>query len=234
MNVSAASLSTHGNKVNVDHIAPLISEHVLSAGGAAKAYSSRQDIFHEGDVKRSVYQIEAGAVCLYKTTADGRRQIFDFAFPGDVVGLGASDRYSCSAQAIGTTVVKSVALSRLYQLASEDSKFALGLYRTVSSELDATRDLLLTLGQQNSLERVAIFLLTLSQRNARSGKNPRLLNIPMTRSDIADLLGMTIETVSRSLTKLREQKAIIVIRGSLIQIIDPDGLKVAAGQASYH
>ncbi len=86
-----------------------------------------------------------------------------------MIGLGASDVYSCSAQAVGATLLKSVPFSRVNQLAAQDTKFALGLYQAVSSELEATRNLLLTLGQQNALERVAIFLSTLSQRN---GKRP--------------------------------------------------------------
>jgi CRP/FNR family transcriptional regulator len=125
-------------------------------------------------------------------------------------------------------------LSKLYEVAAKDSGFAFSLYHAISSELEATRDLLLTLGQRDATERVAIFLLTLSQRNVRAGKNPCLLTIPMTRSDIGDLLGTTIETVSRSLTKIRQQKLIDVIRGSLIQIIDMDGLKALAGQMNYH
>ena len=211
----------------------------LSKGNAlfsavSKTYTPKQDIFCEGDTKRNVFQIGSGAVCLYRCMADGRRQIFDFAFPGDIIGLGASNVYFCSAQSIGSVQVKPVPLSKIYELAAKEPSFALSLYHAVSLELDATRDLLLTLGQQNSIERVAIFLLTLSQRNGRNGKNPRLLTIPMTRADIADLLGTTIETVSRSLTKLRQHKLIEVIRGSLIQIIDLDGLTVLAGKASYH
>jgi CRP/FNR family transcriptional regulator, anaerobic regulatory protein len=233
MDISIANISLPSDKVKVSQITPLISESVLSSS-VSKMYAPKQDIFYEGDTKRSVYQIEAGAVCLYKTLANGRRQIFDFAFPGDVIGLGASDVYSCSAQAVGQATLKLVPLPKLYQLAAHDPNFALGLYRAVSFELEATRDLLLTMGQQNSLERVAIFLLSLSHRNMRSGKNPRLLTIPMTRSDIADLLGMTIETVSRSLTKLRQQRAIEIIRGSIIQIIDLESLKALAGQVSYH
>jgi CRP/FNR family transcriptional regulator len=166
--------------------------------------------------------------------SNGRRQIFDFAFPGDLIGLGASAFYSCGAQAIGSVQLKSIPLSRLYELASRDPGLALGLYHAISSELEATRDLLLTLGQRDATERVAVFLLTLSQRNVRAGKNPCLLAIPMTRSDIGDLLGTTIETVSRCLTRLRQQKLIDVIRGSLIQIIDMDGLKAVAGQMNYH
>jgi CRP/FNR family transcriptional regulator len=197
-------------------------------------YLPKQDIFFEGDAKQYIYRVESGAVCLYKTMADGRRQIFDFAFPGDLIGLGASSTYSSSAQAIGSASLKSIPLARLYQLAAKDAGFALGLYGAVSAQLDATRELLLTLGQQCAIERVAIFLLTLSQRSARQGKNPNLLSIPMTRSDIADLLGTTIETVSRSLTKLRQQRLIQIVPGSIIQILNMDGLKALAGQINYH
>jgi CRP/FNR family transcriptional regulator len=200
----------------------------------SRNYLPKQDIFCEGDPRRNLYKIVSGAVCLYRCMADGKRQIFDFAFPGDLIGLGASSAYSCGAQAIGPAQLESVPLSRLYELSVKDPGFALGLYHAVSSELEATRDLLLTVGQNKALERVAIFLLTLSQRNARAGKNPSLLSIPMTRSDIGDLLGTTIETVSRSLTKLRQQKLIDVIRGSIIQILDMDGLKALAGQINYH
>jgi len=199
----------------------------------SRSYAPKQDVFYEGDPRRSVYQVESGAVCLYKCMPDGRRQIFDFAFPGDLIGLGASAVYSCGAQAIGSVQLKSIPLSRVYDMASKDPELALGLYHAISSELEATRDLLLTLGQRDATERVAAFLLTLSQRNVRAGKSPCLLTIPMTRSDIGDLLGTTIETVSRCLTRLRQQRLIDVIRGSIIQIIDIDGLKALAGQM-YH
>jgi CRP/FNR family transcriptional regulator len=130
--------------------------------------------------------------------------------------------------------LRSIPLSKLYELASKEPGFALGLYDAISSELEATRDLLLTVGKRDATERVAVFLMTLSQRNVRAGKKAYLLTIPMTRSDIADLLGITIETVSRSLTKLRQEKLIDIIRGSIIQIIDMDGLKALAGEMNHH
>jgi CRP/FNR family transcriptional regulator len=233
MSTSVANISQYSGEAKLGRATPSICESVLP-GGVSKAFAPRQDVFYEGDEKRSVYQIEAGAVCLYKMTVDGRRQIFDFAFAGDVIGLGAADVYSCSAQTVGATLLKSVPVSKLHQLASRDPKFALGLYRAISTELEATRDLLLTLGQQNALERVAIFLLTLSQRNERIGRNPRLLTLPMTRSDIADLLGMSTETVSRCFTKLKEQRLIDIIRGSLIQIIDHAGLQTQTRKVNVH
>jgi CRP/FNR family transcriptional regulator len=208
--------------------------HNILSGVVGRSYAPKQDVFYEGDPRRCVYQIEAGAVCLYKCMPDGRRQILDFAFPGDLIGLGASAVYSCGAQAIGSAQLKSMPLSRLYDLASKDPGLALSLYHEISSELEAMRGLLLTLGQRDATERVAVFLLTLSQRNVRAGKNPCLLTIPMTRSDIGDLLGTTIETVSRNLTRLRQQRLIDVIRGSIIQILDMDGLKALAGETNYH
>jgi CRP/FNR family transcriptional regulator len=233
MILAVAVTGEYSDEPKFSRVAPLSCEGILS-GTPVKVYLPKQDIFFEGDTKQSIYRIESGAVCLYKTTADGRRQIFDFAFPGDLIGLGASNTYSCSAQAIGSASLKSIPLARVYQLAAKDSGFALGLYDAVSAQLDATRDLLMTLGQQSAIERVAIFLLTLSERSARQGKSPDLLNIPMTRSDIADLLGTTIETVSRSLTKLRQQKLIQIVPRAIIQILDIDGLKALAGQINYH
>jgi CRP-like cAMP-binding protein len=176
-----------------------------------KAYAPKQDIFSEGDGRRNVYMIESGAVCLYRVTAEGKRQIFDFAFNGDIIGLGTSSLYLHSAQAISRTALKSVPASKLHQLAACNPALALGLYQTLSSELDSMRDLLLAVGQCAALERLARFLLTISERNARNGKDPEILNVPMTRTDIADLLSMTIETASRMITKLRTSKVIELI-----------------------
>ena len=157
--------------------------------------------------------------------ADGKRQIFDFAFPGDVIGLGASETYSYCAQTIGAAKLKSMPLSSLYERAIRDPAFGIVLYKAVSKELDATRDLMMTLGQLGALKRVATFLLILAKRNAFAGEDPCILQLPMTRSDIADLLGLTIETVSRSLTNLRRRNLIEIIQSSRIRILDIERLR---------
>jgi CRP/FNR family transcriptional regulator len=108
--------------------------------------------------------------------------------------------------------------------------FGLALYRAISRELDATRDLLLTLGQLGALERVATFLLVIAKRSAQTGSNSsNVLRLPMTRCDIADLLGLTIETISRSLTRLRQRKLIEIIHNSEIRILDIEQLRDLAG-----
>jgi CRP/FNR family transcriptional regulator, anaerobic regulatory protein len=233
MTLSVSAFSGHSLSNKHTPIPPSLYDNVLNVG-LAKSYGHRQEIFFEGDPKKTVYRIESGAVCLYKTTIDGRRQIFDFASQGDLIGLGAADTYSHGAQAIGITYVKCIPRSTLHQFATRDPGVALMLYHAMSTELDATRDLLLTLGQLASLERIIVFILALSQRNARAGKDPLTLRLPMTRAHIADLLGMTIETASRSLTKLRERQLIEISQNSSIKILDLKGLRALASRGYEH
>ncbi len=192
-----------------------------------RRYHDRQHIFVEGEHKRWAYQIETGTVCLYKTMPDGKRQIFTFGVPNDVIGLGAADVYTLSAEAIGTAHLKCLSFKTLNKLAATNAKFALTLYGAISSELEATRDLVVMLTQHGSRERVAIFLLNLARRSI--GKEPYLIALPMSRSDIADFLGMKIETLSRSLAALCKTALIDVSGRSKIQIKDMEGLQRLAG-----
>jgi CRP/FNR family transcriptional regulator len=207
-----------------------LSPAILGGDAIVRTYGKRHDVFVEGDRKRSVYQVESGMVCLYSILSDGKRQIFDFALPGDIIGLGASETYACCAQTIGDARLKCLALSSIYERAAQNPMFGIALYRAISRELDATRDLLLTLGQLGALERVATFLIIIARRYARTGnKLANVLQLPMTRSDIADLLGLTIETVSRSLSRLRQRKLIEIIHNSEIRILDVEQLRDLAG-----
>jgi CRP/FNR family transcriptional regulator, anaerobic regulatory protein len=198
---------------------------IIGSDAVVKTYGKRHDVFIQGDKKHSVYQVETGLVCLYAIMADGKRQIFDFAFPGDIIGLGASETYSYCAQTIGAVRLRSMPLSSLYERAIRDPAFGIVLYKAISRELDATRDLMMTLGQLGALKRVATFLLILAKRNALAGEENCVLQLPMTRSDIADLLGLTIETVSRSLTSLRRRNLIEIVQNSRIRILDMERLR---------
>ncbi|MGA7324845.1 MAG: helix-turn-helix domain-containing protein [Rhodomicrobium sp.] len=185
------------------------------ANASSVRYHERQQIFLEGERSRWVYRIEEGAVCLYKTLHTHKRRVFDFGFEGEVIGLSASNEYTLSAQAAGTAILSRAAVAELYDLAANDSRFALELYRAVSSELETARRLVTLLSQNSLLERVAQFLLGLTYRNAAKD-DPQLLTLPMTRPDVASLLGMSPETLS----KLADQ-ALIEPRGrSQIFILD--------------
>jgi CRP/FNR family transcriptional regulator, anaerobic regulatory protein len=233
MQVSVRNASKAPSSKEPGHIAALIRGHPM-AGAAPAVFATKQHVFLEGDEKDSVFLIEQGLLALYRTTAEGKRQVFGFGLPGDVIGLGAAQVHSCNAQAITSLEVRRLPTSSLNRLASEDPDFALRLYQAVSSELEAARDLLMALARHDALERVAIFLLTMSRRNALNGRNPALVTLPMTRADIADLLGVTVETVSRSLSKLKKCRMIEIIRNTTVQIIDMNGLNALLGRATYH
>jgi len=201
-------------------------------GQVSRVAQAREHVFFEGDKKDQVYQVETGVVCLYKTLSDGRRQILDFAYPGDLIGLGALDEHVYSAQAIMLTRLHVIPAGRLHEMACSDPQIGMQLYRALSQQLLAARDLLVTVGQRNATERLAALLCALSRNNERNGSNPLRIALPMTRADIADFLSLTIETVSRTFTKLRQAGYIDLAQASLVNIRDRQALeRLAAGSA---
>jgi CRP/FNR family transcriptional regulator len=198
-----------------------------------KVMQAREHVFFEGDPITHVYQVEHGTVCLYKTLQDGRRQIVDFAHPGDFIGLGAGGDHVFSAQAITLTRLRRLPARALHEVACQNPDIGMQLYRALSDQLLAARDLLLTVGQRNATERLAALLLALSRRNERNGTNHARIVLAMTRADIADFLSLTVETVSRTFTKLRQSGIIELAHSSLVVIKDRHALEqLAAGEAS--
>jgi CRP/FNR family transcriptional regulator len=178
---------------------------------SVRKLESKEHVFCEGDPRLHVFRVEEGVISIYKTLCDGRRRIIDFAYPGDLIGLGALEEHILSAQATCTAKVRCLSASALEALAETDVNLALKLYKSVCQELAATRSLLVTVGQRSAVERVASFLLALHRR---AGDEAAVtVTLAMRRSDIADLLGLTIETVSRTLTKLRTMGVIEVEQG---------------------
>jgi CRP/FNR family transcriptional regulator len=178
---------------------------------AVRRLAAKEHVFCEGDARDYVFRIEDGVIALYKTLPDGRRQIIDFAYPGDLIGLGVLDEHVLSAQATTAAKVRCLSASTLERMAENDAGLALKLYKSVCHELAATRSLLVTVGQRSAIERLAAFLVALYRRTAVGGSST--VTLAMRRSDIGDLLGLTIETVSRTLTKLRTMGIIDIEQG---------------------
>jgi len=201
-----------------------IFEH-CSAHASIRRVGSKEFLFAEGDAKSYLYRIEMGAIALYKVLADGRRQVMGFAYPGDIIGLGIEGEHLMNAQAIKPSRVRCLPLASLRQSASRDPMVWLELYEALAKELAATRDLMLTTGQRSAVERVAGFLLTLSRRNERNGQDGASFELPMTRRDIGDFLGLTIETVSRTFTKLKLLGLIELPHSNHVKLLDIDELE---------
>ena len=125
-----------------------------------------------------------------------------FAYPGDLIGLG-TQRALMNAQAIKPTRLRCLPIATLHHSAARDPTLGFKLYEALARELAAARDLMLTTGQRSATERVVSFLLAFSRRNERNGQDPSDFELPMTRADIGDFLGLTLETVSRAFTKLK-------------------------------
>lgn len=172
--------------------------------GCTMSFPRNGEIYGEGEAARSFYKVVSGAVRTYKLLDDGRRQISGFHLPGDIFGLGAGEHYQFSAEAVAATIVVAVDRGTLAKLAARDSALASELWTLTAEELDHLRSLMTMLGRKNAHERLAAFLLEMTGRIGANGS----IELPMSRQDIADYLGLTIETVSRTFTQL-EAKAVI-------------------------
>ena len=199
------------------------------AQASLRRVEAKEFVFAEGDPTTHVYRIETGAVALYRVLPDGRRQVMGFAYPGDLIGLGAEGEHVMNAQAIKPTRLRSLAVSALRRSAARDPMLGFKLYEALARELAATRDLMLTTGQRSAMERVAAFLLAFSRRNERNGQDPTCFELPMTRTDIGDFLGLTIETVSRTLSKLRLLGLIGLPQSHRVKVLDLGRLESLAG-----
>ncbi|MEZ5855139.1 MAG: helix-turn-helix domain-containing protein [Hyphomicrobiaceae bacterium] len=199
-------------------------------GAPSRTLNTKEHLFCECDEASHVYLVEAGLICVYRMIADGRRQVLDFAYPGDVIGLGALDVHTANAQASGRSRVRSLSRKALHDIAARVPELGSRLFEALAQELVATREHLFVVSQCNAAERLASFLLTSARRSARRGNDPHELVLPMMRADIADYLGLTIETVSRTFSKFRQDGLIDIEQCVLVTILDLDGLaKVAAG-----
>lgn len=196
---------------------------------SVRTLAPHDQLFREADDKTNIYQVLEGAFVLYRLLPNGRRQVTGFAVTGDMIGLGAGATHRSSAETSCAARVRMLPTAALHRMADEDPHLGMRLYDAMSQELAAAQDLLITVGRLNAAERVATFLFSLSERNARALRPADRVELAMTRCDIADFLGLTTETVSRTLTKLANNK-IISRHSGYIRILDAGALEdVAAG-----
>ena len=181
--------------------------------GAPVPYARDSEIFGEGEQAEYIYQVVSGAVRTYKILNDGRRQIGAFYLPGDIFGLEIGDSHHLSAEAVSDCTVAVIKRSALASLAKEDSGISQALWTLTARELQRVQKHVLLL-VRSAQERVASFLLEMADRTAAVGP----VVLPMSRRDIADYLGLTIETVSRALAALEGQAAIAMTGARRVQL----------------
>lgn len=173
--------------------------------GAPMPFARNSEIYGENEPAEYLYKVVSGAVRTYKVLNDGRRQIGAFYLPDDIFGLEVGDEHSTSAEAVADSKVLVIKRSALVALASRDNEVARQLWSMAADELQRAQDHIMLL-IKTAQERVAGFLLEMAARKAGTSE----VELPMSRQDIADYLGLTIETVSRTLTQLENSGVIAV------------------------
>jgi CRP-like cAMP-binding protein len=191
----------------------------IDFAGSVMAFGRDQEIFGQGEPALQVYKVRSGAVRCFKLLSDGRRQIADFYLPGDVFGVEAGADHRVTAESLTES---SVTVARRSALTDGDDEIgrAQALWRLAIADLQRSQDHALTLGRRSATERVASFLVDIAGRlGAEDG-----FVLPMTRQDMADYLGLTIETVSRTLSQLQATGLIRIGSCRSVQIVDREAL----------
>jgi CRP/FNR family nitrogen fixation transcriptional regulator len=188
------------------------------------SYKKGSEIFGEKEPADYVYQVTTGAVRSYKLLSDGRRQIGAFHLAGDIFGLEIGTDHRFTAEAIVDTTVRLMKRRSLELVADKDVTVARNLLSMTTSNLRHAEDHMLLLGRKTSLERVAAFLIEMDKRLTAAG----ILALPMCRRDIADYLGLTLETVSRALSRLHGFGILGFIGNNQRQIVLLDRGKLAS------
>ena len=181
-----------------------------------------------GEPRQHVYTLTHGALRLVRTLSDGRRQITGFVLPGDYLGLSSSDHHRHDVEAIADSRVCRVSVAHMRELRSRYPHLERKLLQRACQALDDAQDAALSLARLQPTEKVADFLLRLAVREARLGGDPLRVTLPMGRGDIADHLGLTMETVSRTFTRLRQQALIALPHLNVVELLDEPALRTLA------
>ena len=194
-----------------------------------KGLPKGKHLFRSQDTFQSVYAISSGHLKTYKITEDGKEQVIGFHFPGEIIGLDGigTNQHLTNAEVLDEAAVCEIPFKQFQTLTSELSALQLHFYKLMSKEIQTDQLLITLLSKKTAKERMATFLLMVSSRKARHFRCATRFSLPMPRSDIASYLGLTIETVSRILTRLSGESA-IQFNNKDIEIIDAEKLKTIA------
>jgi len=188
---------------------------------------ARQSLFDEGQDATHIYNLTSGSVKLYKLLPDGRRQITGFLFMGDFFGFVGNEKeeYIYSAEALTKTTMCKFPRLEFYKLMTDYPQIERSILKIASNELAEAQQQMLLLGRMTAVERVASFISMLSERAVKRGQKANPISVPMGQIDIGDYLGLTTETVSRSLSRLKKLNILETELDHKYRILDSEALK---------
>lgn len=194
-------------------------------------FEAGSTLFWEGDPAASVFEVVAGVFRIVRVLSDGRRVITGFIYAGELLGASLRDRYLYSAEAVTRVTVRRFGRNRFQEEILRQPELREQLFSRLSDELAAAQDQMVLLSRKNAEERVCNFLLLMTRRVAQACPAMPVVELPMTRLDMADYLGLTIETVSRTMTKLASRGVIAPAGRHSVVIVKPVTLASLAGES---
>lgn len=208
-----------------EHAANSDSGDVLEMLGTVATVRAGAEIYGEGDAATAWYRVQSGVLRTCKLMPDGRRQIEDFLFPGDFFGLETRGEHCFAAEAITSATVVRYSRPRLTAAAASNSRLATRLLDVTLEQLGKVHGRLMLLGRKTAEEKLATFLLEMLDRSPDTDA----IDLTMSRTDIADYLGLTIETVSRTFSTMKHDGAIALPSAQHVVILDRDALEEMSG-----
>ena len=192
-------------------------------------------LFREGDAFDSVFAVRSGAIKAYRLTDAGEEQVTGFYFPGEILGMDgiSKGKYASSARALETSAICEIPFNRLQELSTQFPSLQRHFFKLMSHEIAIDQKVITLLSKNTAEERVAALLISISARNARRKLSGTQFRLPMSRTDIGNFLGLTIETVSRVFSRFNKQ-GIISVDSKEMTILQMDALKeIAAVESEY-
>jgi CRP/FNR family transcriptional regulator len=174
----------------------------------AERFEAGSAVFWEGDTASHVFTVVEGVFRVFKIMTDGRRVITGFIYPGDLLGVSLKENYLYTAEAVTTAKLRRFSRTRFQDEINRSPELRPQLFARLCDEMAAAQDQMVLLARKSAEERVSSFLLVMVRRLCRDRQEYPVIEIPMTRQDMADYLGLTIETVSRTMTLLESEAAI--------------------------
>ena len=210
------------------------SDEFTAANSRQRFFEPRSMIKRQGDQTDSVFFLESGFLALSKTAANGRRQIINFVFPGEYCGMTKRDYFACDIECLSFTSLRIISKDIFENTLNNNSALMREIYDQQIYWNDGLEELIFLLGARSTEEKIASFLIFLNIRQYRYLQDPLYKEIPLSRADIGDFLGMRVETVSRTLSKFRKLKAIKSFDNNRIKILDYAALtKIAELEDSW-
>ncbi len=180
-------------------------------------------LFREGDAFTSIYAVRSGTIKAFSTTEDGRDQITSFYFPGELFGMDGISRnvHESTAKALETAAICKIPFDSLGELSAKIPNLQRCFFQLMSREITEDQQLIALLSKNSADERFAALLLNISSRNARRHLSAYRFRLPMSRIDIGNYLGLTIETVSRVIGRM-QKKGVLRVDNREVEILNFD------------